>query len=102
MAGFPTLGAVTPVSGLLAPEPPEQAAMARPVQQQSKTAMPGRARLVRAVRPEAVVTLTIASFLSRRCDLIRWGRCREPWQAWSSAGWAAGPGHCPPASSRGL
>src|ERR1017187_4414187 len=58
MAGFPTLGAVTLVSGLLALEPREQAAMARPVQQ-SRTAMPGRARPPRAARPKVLVTLTI-------------------------------------------
>jgi hypothetical protein len=38
MAGFPTLGAVTPVSGLLALEPAEQALRPRPALQQSRTA----------------------------------------------------------------
>jgi hypothetical protein len=75
MAGFPTLGAVTPVSGLLVPDPPEQALRLRPAQQQIRTAMPGLTRpgQAQAVRPKALVALTIASFLS-----LHRQACRTP------------------------
>src|ERR1017187_1418224 len=63
MAGFPTLGAVTLVSGLLALELPEQAARPRPAQQQSRTAAAPRVRLVPAIRPGVLIGPAAPVFL---------------------------------------